>query len=317
MKKRIVSLALIIILVMSMLNGVFAAVDRSAYYQDIRVLLSSMMRENVSVKLNGFYLLNGQAVENNEFILKSAAGKIDINGELIDVITLEPQNQENLLTITLLDENLNPVKDSNGNIIRRNYFGKFIFKLKDGKISTINVLDIERYVLGVIPYEMSENFQIEALKAQAIASRSYGLYYRINAKQGSEYDLVDSTTNQVYRGYNASFKKCIQAVEETKGQVLIYNDVSKNMEYIIPAYFHSSNGGYTEACENVWLQSFPYFISRLDEYSVTNWPGGVRSFTVEKINELLKKQTEYQVHQHLLDLILTTLNIMKVEEFQI
>ncbi|MCX7694613.1 MAG: SpoIID/LytB domain-containing protein [Caloramator sp.] len=297
MKKRIISFILTIIMVMSMFNGVFAAVDRSPYYEDIRVGLSSMIKENVSIKLNGVYLLDGQTVENTEFILKIRENKIDLNGNLMDSITLEPQNKDNLVTITLLDANLQPLKDSYGNVIKRSYFGKFIFKAKDAKVFAINILDIERYVLGVIPYEMGDAFNIEALKAQAIASRSYGLYYHINAKIGSEYDLIDSTSNQVYRGYSSSSLKCKQAVEETKGQVLIYYDTIKDKEYIIPAYFHSSNGGYTEASQNVWLQSFPYFISRVDEYSVTDWPSitvdGVkttkRTFTVQKIDELLKK----------------------------
>lgn len=295
MKKRIVSLVLSIIMITSMFNNVFAAVDRSPYYENIRVGLSSMMKENISVKLNGAYFLNGQAVGNSEFILKVRENKIDINGELMDIITLEPQSQENLATITLLDANLNPIKDSRGVVIKRSYFGKFIFKVKDGKVFAINILDIEMYVLGVIPYEMGDSFNIEALKAQAIASRSYGLYYHINAKKDSEYDLVDSTTNQVYRGFSASSLKCKQAVDETKGQVLTYYD--SNREYIIPAYFHSSNGGYTEASENVWVQSFPFFVSRVDEYSMTDWPAvtvnnektTTRTFTVQKIDELLKK----------------------------
>ncbi|MBZ4663262.1 MAG: SpoIID/LytB domain protein [Caloramator sp.] len=290
MKRRFLSLFLVLVIVTSWFNGVYAAVDRKPYYEDIRVMLYSMMKENISVKLTGKYILDGQEVENSEFILKVNGDKIEIDGILKEQISLEPKDVDNLVTITLLDTNLQPLKDSYGRIIRRSYFGKFVFKVSEGKVSAINSLDIERYVLGVIPYEMSESFQLEALKAQAIASRSYGLYYHINAKAGSQYDVMDSTSHQVYRGYNASFTKCRQAVEETKGQVLTYFDKSKNIEYIIPAYFHSSNGGYTELCQNVWSQSLPYLESKRDEFSETNWPGGDRTFTVQKIDELLKNK---------------------------
>lgn len=282
MEKRFISIILIFIICFSLLGDVFA-LNRDAYYEEMRVALDSMMKENISVNLNGEYLLDGQVQSNREFILKVNGDKIELNGELKQEINLQPSNVENTVTITWLDNNLQPIKDSNGNIIRRKYFGRFVFKVKNQKIFAINYVDIEKYVLGVIPYEMSESYPIEALKAQAVASRTYGLYNHINNSR-QEYDVTDTTSHQVYRGYNENFVKCKEAVDKTKGQVLAYND------QFIAAFFHSSNGGYTEACENVWLQQFPYLVSKPDEYSVTNWPRGDKSFTLQQIEAGLKNR---------------------------
>jgi len=109
----------------------------------------------------------------------------------------------------------------------------------------VNTVDIEKYISGVIAREMAPSWPIEALKAQAVASRSYALF-QIAANRSRDYDLENSTQDQVYEGSAAENVHTIQAVEATRGQALIYGDNA------LKAYFHANCGGITEVPELVW-----------------------------------------------------------------
>ena len=122
------------------------------------------------------------------------------------------------------------------------YAGDFRILNKNGKLKLINHVDIETYVMGVLPYEMNNSWPIETLKAQAVAARTYA-YFVMHSKirTSVEHDLVNSTAHQVYYGYNASYKNCIAAVNSTKN--IIMKTMSGQTVY---ACFSASNGGMTE-----------------------------------------------------------------------
>ena len=81
-------------------------------------------------------------------------------------------------------------------------------------INVINHVDMETYLIGVVPYEIGENYNINALKAQAVCARSYS-YDRLSGSTSiTSYDIGDTSSDQVYRGYNSSYTNCIQAVME-------------------------------------------------------------------------------------------------------
>ncbi len=126
-------------------------------------------------------------------------------------------------------------------------------KESEGALALINSLSVELYVYGVVPREMPANWPPEALKAQAVAARSYAIYSKLNSKSTSlGYDLVNTDESQVYGGVNAEDPRATAAVDQTKSQVALYNG------QVIAAYFHSASGGYTENSEIVWSFALPY-----------------------------------------------------------
>ena len=128
----------------------------------------------------------------------------------------------------------------------------------DGRITVINVADLEDYVKGVIPYEMSGEWPLEALKAQAVCARTYASRIR-HASQG--FDVCNTTDCQVYYGCNKATERSDQAVDETAGELLYYDG-----EIVASAVYCSSNGGATEDVENVWGGDAPYLRGKLDPY---------------------------------------------------
>lgn len=113
-----------------------------------------------------------------------------------------------------------------------------------GYIQAVNEVPMAHYLYGVVGYEMSElTFGMEALKAQAIAAKCYV----INQMDGGEYHIGDTSADQVYRGYNASYNNVIAAVDSTINQVLVCNGS------IIRSYFAASNGGETNLPSYAWV----------------------------------------------------------------
>ena len=115
----------------------------------------------------------------------------------------------------------------------------------------INYIDVEEYIKGVLPNEISSKWHVEVLRAQAVAARTFA-YYFIEKNTNELYDLTDTTFSQVYKGSmneNINFNK---AIEKTKGQVLVYKDK------LVQAFFHSACGGHTESAEKVWGRRLSY-----------------------------------------------------------
>ena len=137
-------------------------------------------------------------------------------------------------------------------------------KLNNGEIIEI---ELDEYLYGVVSSEMGTSYRengktkevgIEALKAQAIASRSYAVYNIQHAKYDG-YDMTTTTSDQVYKAGNV--KDIVkEAVDATSGQVMTYDGA------VISAYFFSTSGGHTESSENVWPSALPYCRGVEDPY---------------------------------------------------
>ncbi len=150
------------------------------------------------------------------------------------------------------------------------YEGAFEFKRFDGgDINLVNVVTIDQYICGVLPNEMSYDWPLEALKAQALCSRGY---YIMHTTKHSKYGFGVCTTTdcQVYRGTYDQKARILEAVEGTKNLLVTYE--GKPVETL----FMASSGGYTESVENVWGgKALPYLIAQPDpetkpfEYSAT------------------------------------------------
>ena len=115
----------------------------------------------------------------------------------------------------------------------------------------INQVDMEEYVKGVVPAEVSSAWHSEMLKAQAVAARTYALYQqKLSATR--EYDVAATVQDQVYRGKEGVDAAILRAVEETRGLVVTFQDAP------IYAAFSSTAAGLTEDAMNVWSKDYPY-----------------------------------------------------------
>ena len=131
-------------------------------------------------------------------------------------------------------------------------------------------IELEEYLIGVVGSEMPALFNLEALKAQAVVSRTYTLKAILKGKV-----LTDTASTQTYKNkselqtmwgsnFNAYYSKIQRAISETKGQYLTYNGT------YIEAVFHSTSNGKTEDASNVWGNSFPYLVSVESPYDTEN-----------------------------------------------
>ena len=115
----------------------------------------------------------------------------------------------------------------------------------------LNVLDLEDYLRGVLPAEVGAKWPQEALRVQAIISRTYVLRQSLN-RSARGYDVTDSVSDQVYRGAGVETARTNQAVQSTRGEVLIYG---KDLAF---TPFHSDSGGHTANNADVWGRVLPY-----------------------------------------------------------
>jgi SpoIID/LytB domain protein len=146
--------------------------------------------------------------------------------------------------------------------LTRLYEGAFEVRGRAGRVSVVNEPDLEQYVFGVVPYEVSDSWPPEALKAQAVAARSYALA-NWNKHRTLGFELCDSPACcQKYAGYNAAHINSRRAVEETAGLVALFGG------QVAQLFYHSNSGGHTENSENVWSAALPYARAVADPYSV-------------------------------------------------
>jgi stage II sporulation protein D len=121
----------------------------------------------------------------------------------------------------------------------------------NGLLLVVNDLDLEEYLRGVIAAEVPPDWELEALKAQAVASRTYALYEKRMAGH-RPYHILATVTSQVYNGVSGEHGRAVRAVNETKGLILTYQG------RVIPAFYHANCGGHTENASEMWGLDAPY-----------------------------------------------------------
>ncbi|MBR6186854.1 MAG: SpoIID/LytB domain-containing protein [Clostridia bacterium] len=155
---------------------------------------------------------------------------------------------------------------------------------------------MEDYLYGVLPYEMGDSSGLEALKAQAVAARTYTMRAMAN-HLSSLYDVVDTTADQVYSGTPQGNANCVAAVNATKGIV------AQNGPTFTGTYYTASNGGQTESIENAWgTKGYSYLGVKDDPYDLANPDSRTASFTVSAygtqssaaLNNLLRNKAAQQ-----------------------
>ncbi|NLE25058.1 MAG: SpoIID/LytB domain-containing protein [Clostridiaceae bacterium] len=130
-------------------------------------------------------------------------------------------------------------------------------------MTVINIVDLEQYLYGVVPREIESYAPMEALKAQAVAARTFALR-SLGSYKKWDFDVVNTVSSQVYGGYSDEKASTNQAVDETKGKKALYNG------NLISMHYFSSSGGMTEDNINVWGSDVPYLKSVVDPYEAEN-----------------------------------------------
>ncbi|HIU64869.1 MAG TPA: SpoIID/LytB domain-containing protein [Candidatus Avacidaminococcus intestinavium] len=142
---------------------------------------------------------------------------------------------------------------------RKKYRGRLLVKLNDDKktLTVCNILPVEEYLYGVLPKEIMPLWPEEAIKAQAVAARSFALS-AIEKNKTSSYDVKATEMGQVYGGVDEEHSLTNKYIDMTRGIVITYKGKT------IEAFYHSSAGGYTENSENIWGSFVPYLRGVVD-----------------------------------------------------
>ena len=159
------------------------------------------------------------------------------------------------------------------------YRGRTLVVPTDRGLDVVNWVDLEEYLYSVIGGEMDAGWPQEALKAQAIAARTYALYKRNEQRNNPTYDLGATPDRwQIYKGVMSESPTIYAAVDATAGKVLTHNNE------IILSVFHACSGGHTENVEDVWGNPLAYLRAVQDydqNISACNWE---RTFTSDEIS---------------------------------
>ena len=139
------------------------------------------------------------------------------------------------------------------------YRGTLLVHRRGGTLTVVNRLPLDRYLRGVVPWEMPDDWHPEALRAQAVVARSYAL---ATLKPGTLFDLYADTRSQVYGGIRAEAVTTNRAIGSTAGKVLFWNG------RVATTFYHSTSGGRTVSIAEAWPKAtpVPYLVSVPDPY---------------------------------------------------
>ena len=237
----------------------------------IRVLLESNSMTNVTVTGQHVGYVDNQerfsATTTLDWPITAEAGFLYVDGERLG----------QRFRITTLQDDHFVLGDNQ-------YRGDVLFVAKNDAVQVINIVDIEQYLRGVIGEEMIQSWPLEALKAQAVAARTYAINEIRSPMSSAEYDICASTACQLYKGVLSEYENTDRAVMQTQGLVLTFNG------QIAETPYHADSGGRVASSHEVWSQQIPYLESKEDiSYSspFANWQ---YNFDATKVSEHLTKQ---------------------------
>jgi stage II sporulation protein D len=239
--------------------------------QEIRVLVvdfsaQATIKASSAITIREDPLSDASVTVGNTAQIVAASGNFLLNGKPIS-------GGSTVLTLSCPDQSLS--------IGDRSFRGVLLIQPQSTGFIVVNRLPLEDYLRGVVPKEMPAVWPLEALKAQAVAARTYALY-QIEKHQDEQWDVMATVMSQVYGGRQGETPSTDQAVRETAGQILTYN------QRPILAYFHSNSGGHTENTASVWGTDLPYLEAVNDPYSkgtrVDSWQA---TYTLDQINQAL------------------------------
>ena len=146
----------------------------------------------------------------------------------------------------------------------RCYLGHFTVTAENGVLTVVNKVPMAHYLYGVVGHEMSNSFPVEALKAQAVAAKCYAL---LSLHPSRAYDIGDTSSDQVYKGYTEAYTSVIEACDAVSDVALYYNGK------VMICYYAASNGGYMLRPSSVWQGRSDYdgaYSEGVDEFDMKN-----------------------------------------------
>lgn len=277
-KKKCKSFLIVSVAFMMAFSAFYVQADENSHLagtnQILRILLRRLnITQQMEIAVNGSYALQstlGMVVlpQGSKVTLRLNGGQLYVytqgaywnGGEALSLIRhQQEEGKENGLRLNG-GENL--------------YEGDLYLSVSGEIIEPILHVHLEDYLMGVVPYEMSDSFPLEALKAQAIAARTYAIS-KVNPK--AAYDLVDTTNDQVFKGKNPENIRSQQAIRETAGICGTYQGG------FAMCYYTASNGGQTELASHIWGGKDPgYIIMQDDPYDFQNPQSPVRKSIIPK-----------------------------------
>lgn len=236
------------------------------------------------------------------FFADEAAAKAFIGSDVTPKLgagsyTVVPPSDKRLVVSTAAGQNIlfesvdsylkvRPSKANTTYMLKLNnkkYRGELEFRrFATSDITVINILTMEQYLYGVVPRELEPSAPAEALKAQAVAARTYAVTSTGKHKD-LQFDICNTTHCQVYEGMDAEYPATNQAVDGTAGKIVTYDGKPASV------FYFSSSGGWTEDVANVWGSSIPYLKSVEDKYeSGKSWKyTWIATFTASTIKDKL------------------------------
>jgi stage II sporulation protein D len=143
----------------------------------------------------------------------------------------------------------------------RSYHGELQLSKVAGRLQLVNTIALETYLPGVVAREMPKDWPLEALKAQAVAARTYAI---LHVASGKTFDLYSDWRSQLYQGVSADASGPAQAVKETRGQILTYDGKPAQ------TFYFSSSGGRTISSLDMFGSDLPYLVSVDDPWDETS-----------------------------------------------
>lgn len=165
----------------------------------------------------------------------------------------------------------------------KRYRGELRVSVVAGSLQVVNVLGLEAYLVGVVPGEVPKDWPLEALKAQAVAARTYAV---VGLLRGKPYDLYADVRSQVYYGLDAEATSTTAAVKATRGQIVTYEGEPAQTLYF------SSSGGATRSAVDIFGNDLPYLVGVDDPWDAVpenpNHAWAPRTLTGKQLADALK-----------------------------
>ncbi len=189
------------------------------------------------------------------------------------------------------------VQGSSGDRLRvqgRTYRSWISVRARQGRVLVINHVGLEHYLYGVLPREVYVSWPPAALRAQAVAARTYALYH-MNMRTDDIYDVLSTTASQVYGGLDHEHAATNAAVDATRGLVVLSGP------RLALTLYHANSGGVVEAAEDVWGAQLPYLRRMLDLFSLDG-RGAAWSCSLSE-DEMLERLSGFGIMLQALDSI--------------
>ncbi|WP_037372798.1 SpoIID/LytB domain-containing protein [Anaerovorax odorimutans] len=267
----------------SIFKGVQAWADSNMEYIKVGLKYGSGAVESCTIESDDSFILGTVSDSGyTESLPLSAYNKIIATVEHGNVVLKDENNT--LLSAELGD--IGCIMPSNYNDNGVIYFegtpyrgGIMLLPTSGGKMTVINFLSLEHYLYGVIHSEMGQSNPEEALKAQAVAARSYAVANK-SSHESYGFNVCSTTHCQVYKGYSGEYTRTNKAVDDTAGQIIYYNGEP------VTSFYHKNSGGHTQNSGDVWSENIGYLKAVDDIYSPDyTWSA---TFTFDDIQKKLE-----------------------------